>query len=593
MIHNMMPSYLEIQSNLNQKEAGLYPAFNISILRNIIVEPIEPYLRYLAYNINFEAKINFNDYDTIFQDAVGGNAQLLNSSTDCIIIFTKMETLSPLLAQQFPTLKAEYIEAEIDRIDQYISTVLNGIRRQTNAMILWMGFETPINPALGILDVQTTNGQTTTIQRLNNLLIQNLSRSNNSYFVDLNLSIARIGISKYADNRYWHIGQAPFTREALSDIASESFKFIRALKGKNKKCLILDCDNTLWGGIIGEDGLSNIKLSASSYPGSSFYEFQQEILNLYHRGILIALCSKNNESEVWDVFQKHPDMILNKSYITTAQINWNDKASNIRQIANDLNIGLDSLVFVDDSEFEINLVRELLPEVECIHLPIKKPTEYRSILSSCGLFDTLSFTSEDQNRGMMYRAEQQRKEIKNQFVSVEEYHSSLEMVAEFRLSDSFLVPRVAQLTQKTNQFNLTTKRYSEADIIEFASSDNSEVICLSLKDKFGDYGIVGVCIITYGDIECLIDSFLISCRALGRYVEDAFMAEILNYSKSKGCEIIRGNYVATSKNTQVSQLYKELGFVESSLNNFCLQLSDNSPIIKSRFAGKIKSQLPI
>jgi HAD superfamily phosphatase (TIGR01681 family) len=164
--------------------------------------------------------------------------------------------------------------------------------------------------------------------------------------------VARLGLSHFYDSRYWHIGRAPFTRQALREIAIEDFKFIRALKGKAKKCLVLDCDNTLWGGIVGEDGLTGIKLG-QSYPGSAYYEFQQEILNLHHRGVILALCSKNNEEDVWEVFRRHPDMILREEHIATAQINWGDKAANLRRIAQDLNIGLDSLVFVDDSEFEV------------------------------------------------------------------------------------------------------------------------------------------------------------------------------------------------------------------------------------------------
>ncbi len=587
----MSLTYTEIQKFLKEMELRKYPKLNISILRNITIEPITPYLQYLSYNMGYEAAINFGDYDTVFNDAVGGNIQLLNNSTDCVLIFVKLEVLSSLLTYSFPSLSSEQIESEITRIEGYINAVLKGIRQQTNAMILWMGFDLPVNPALGIFDSQNDKGQSGTIHRLNGLVQKNIQCFEHTYFVDLNLSVARIGVRKYFDHRYWHIGRAPFTKDALEDIANESFKFIRALKGKSKKCLVVDCDNTLWAGVIGEDNLAGIKLSKSSHPGSSFYEFQQEIVNLYHRGILVALCSKNNESDVWDVFNNHPDMALHPSHIATAQINWNDKASNIRQIAKDLNIGLDSLVFMDDSEFEINLVRQLLPEVECVHLPASKSTSYRSILTSGGWFDNLLFTQEDKNRGAMYKTEQQRSAAKLDFQSIEEYHQSLEMVVEINFADSLSIPRIAQLTQKTNQFNITSKRYSDADILDYTKRNNADAVFLKLADKFGDYGIVGVCILAYDDKKVTIDTFLLSCRVLGRKVENAFILKILELAKFRGCEIVSGEYLPTEKNLQVADFYHNLGFtsIDNSISEGAIcDIIDN---IDDHFHGKILSNL--
>lgn len=587
----MSLSYTEIQKIVNEIEEGIYPRLNLSILRNITVEPIEPYLRYFAHNIGFVANVQFGDYDTVLQDAIGGNSAILNEATHCVLVFVKLEGLSSLLTQQFPRLTPEQVEAEMTRIDEYVSMLLQGIRQQTTAMILWMSFELPVNPALGILDRQTPLGQYATIQRLNALAQQTLSKLENAYLIDLNLSIARIGFKNYFDHRYWHIGRSPFTRAALQDIASETFKFIRALKGKVKKCLVLDCDNTLWGGVIGEDGLAGIKLSRSSHPGSSYFEFQQEIVNLYHRGVLIALCSKNNEADVWDVFRNHPDMVLQEEHIAAAQINWSDKASNLCQIAKDLNIGLDSLVFIDDSEFEINLVQQFLPEVESIHLCSKKSTEHRLNLAACGLFDSLALTQEDRDRGAMYLAERQRVQSKTEFVTIEQYNQSLEIVAEFCLADAFAIPRIAQLTQKTNQFNLTTKRYSEADIAEFVARQDADVFYLKLRDKFGDYGIVGVCILLYIDKKALIDTFLLSCRVLGRYAEDALLCQALERVRVRGCEIVWGEYLPTSKNAQVEQFYASLGFAQETASHFYCKISQISNLRESRFIGQVISDL--
>jgi FkbH-like protein len=552
-------SYSEIQGFLNQVDMSQLPKLNICVLRNIMVEPIEPYLRYLGHDIGFNLEVNFGEYDNIFQEAVGGKDKLLNEETDFVLIFSKLETLSRDLSLNYTALNADGIKTEVSRIEEYIKNVLAGIRRQTNAVVLWHGFELPVYPALGILDSQSSMSQRTVINSLNEFLRNSLQNHGNAYFVDLNLCMTRLGFSQFYDYRFWHIGRAPYTRQALCEIAMEDFKFIRSLKGKSKKCFVLDCDNILWGGIIGEDGLAGIKLG-QTYPGSAYYEFQQEVLNLYNRGVILALCSKNNEDDVWEVFRKHPDMILREKHIAAAQINWRDKAANIRQIAVDLNIGLDSLVFIDDSEFEVNLIRNTLPEVEVIHMPQTRLMDYRNILASCGLFDTLTISNEDKNRTTMYRAEAARRNLQVQATDLKTYLKTLEMEVDIRFADEFSIPRIAQLTQKTNQFNLTTKRYSEADIESFSNSDQSDVIYLKLKDRFGDSGIVGVCILTYRDKKSIFDTFLLSCRVLGREVEDVFLIQVLKLAKKRGCEAAIGEYYPSPKNNQVRDFYINRGF---------------------------------
>lgn len=557
-------SYADLQAVLNEADLTGLPPLNISILRNVILEPITPYLQYLAYQVNLGGQIKFGAYDNIFQESVGGQKELLNAKTDCVLIFTMLEQLSWDLARNFPALSAEQVQTEVQRVEAYLSAVLVGIREQTPGMILWHGFMTPLHPAWGIWDSQSPQGQRATVAALNQFLQQHLKQQPQAYFVDLDACVGRLGEQNFYDARYWHIGRAPFTRAALAEIAQEDFKFIRALKGKNKKCLILDCDNVLWGGVVGEEGLAGIKLG-KTYPGSAYYEFQQEILNLYQRGVIVGLCSKNNAAEVWEVFQQHPDMVLREKHIATAQINWQDKVSNLRQIATDLNIGLDSIVFVDDSEFEVNLVRELLPEVEVIQLPQGKAVTYRDRLASCGLFDTLTLSTEDKNRGAMYKAEVERKKLQAQTIDLLTYYRSLEMKVEIRFADAFAIPRLAQLTQKTNQFNLTTKRYSEADLVGFVAAAKTDVIYLRLYDRFGDSGIVGLCILRYEAQQAIFDTFLLSCRVLGRGVENVLLSQALKLATQRGCEVAVGAYYATSKNGQVEHFYAEQGFATQSV----------------------------
>ncbi|MBN2501627.1 MAG: HAD family hydrolase [Anaerolineales bacterium] len=556
-----MKTYSQIQEILNADQAliGGLPKLRLVVLRNITLEPIEPYLRYFAYLAGLNAEVHFGNYDNVYLEAVEENSSPLASQADAVLIFTKLETLSWGLAKGYNQFDIAQIQKEKQRLAQYIHDVLSGIRAKTHAMILWHGFEMPVYPSLGIYDSQSAFGQTAVIHDLNQILKDSLAQHSNAYFVDVNVSLIRLGMARYYDPRYWYLAHSPYTREALAEIAAEDFKYIRALKGKNKKCLVLDCDNVLWGGVVGEDGLAGIKLG-KTYPGSIYYEFQQTILNLYHRGIILALCSKNNPADVWDVFQKHPDMALREEHIAAAQINWQDKATNLRQIAADLNIGLDSIVFADDSEFEINLIRHELPEVTALHLPVERALFSSDELISPGWFDTLTITSEDKFRGQAYKAEASRKQMLSNATDLDSYYRSLELVAEIRLGDAFTIPRIAQLTQKTNQFNLTTKRYSEAEIQAFVESDDNDVLCLKLGDRFGDLGIVGACIVQYEDGKALIDTFLFSCRALGRKAEEVLLNTCLSLAKMRGCSTAIGFYYPTKKNAQVEGFYPSQGF---------------------------------
>jgi len=557
------PPYSEIQAFLRAARTEELPGLTISVLRNIVLEPMVPYLRYLAFQMGFNGQVRFGQYDNVYQEAVGGDGELLTRDLDCVMVFLYLEQLSPKLTSQFAGSSEANIRGDVERIRSYIQDVVQGIRRQTDGLVIWHGFEMPLYPGLGVWDGQTESGQSHVIDTLNEFLRDALHAVPNCYYLDMNHCVARVGGTHFYDARHWYTAKAPYSRFAMQEMACEESKFLRPLKGKNKRCIALDCDNTLWGGIVGEDGLLGIQLS-KTYPGASYRAFQQEILNLYHRGVILALCSKNNEADVWEVFEKHPDMVLRKDHIATAQINWQDKATNLRRIAGDLNIGLDSVVFIDDDEFEADFVRQALPEVHVMHLPRTRAADNGTILAACGLFDTLVLSAEDRERGAMYQAEATRKKLKEQAADLESYLRSLEMVLEIRFATSFTIPRIAQLTQKTNQFNLTTRRYNEASIRALVEDGAAEVLVVTLDDKLGDLGLVGVCILRYEQETADIDTLLLSCRALGRGVEDVLIRHILMQAKSHGCCMVAGTYIKTNKSAQVESFYLMHGFNEVS-----------------------------
>lgn len=554
-------SFADLSKWLRETDRSGFRPFRLVVLRNIVVEPLEAYLRYGAGRLGLDLDIQWGDYDTISSEAVGEASKWISLDTQAVMVFCHLEGASWGLARQFNSLDRTHQEAELARVVDWTETVIRGIRSKTQAMILWQGFLTPAYPAQGIFDSQTSNGQLAVVRQLNDALRDALRKTPAAYFVDLDLCRGRVGDRHFYDYRYWHMGRAPFSLEAYEEIASENLKFLRAVVGKAKKCLVLDCDNVLWGGVVGEDGLANLKLGAS-YPGSVYQEFQQVVLDLHNRGVILALCSKNNEADVREVFRRHPDMILQEAHFAAQRVNWNDKVRNLRELAAELNIGLDSMVFVDDSEFEIDLIRSQLPEVETIYIPAAVASRAGYLLLSSGLFDTLTVSAEDKRRGQMYREEAIRQHQRAAVTDLEGYYRSLDMRLEMCFVDDISLPRLAQQTQKTNQFNLTTRRYTEADIQAFARREDAAVIFVRLRDRFGDSGIVGTCILTFAQGEALIDTFLLSCRALGRGVEDAFLSQSLRLAKARGASAVVGEYYATGKNAQVSDFFASRGFEE-------------------------------
>lgn len=563
------PTLAEIHALLRDPALADLPPLDLAVLRNVTVEPLEPFLRYQAAQAGFNARLRFGTFDGILQDALSDDSGVVAASPGGILVFLHLEVFSEALARRLPTLDAATVDAEVDRFAAYVQGTLAGLRGRTQAPILWHGFERPLHPAFGIADSRLERGQLAVVQRLNAVLRQALAAVDNAWFVDLDEVQTLVGARDFHDRRYWHIGRSPFGRAAQRAIAELDFRFLRALNGKAKKCLVLDCDNTLWGGILGEDGLEGIKLG-HSFPGSAFRDLQHEIAGLGARGVILALCSKNEADDVWRVFREHPDMVLREEHIAAARINWRDKAANLRELAAELNIGLDAMVFVDDSPVECALVRESLPEVTVIQLPVDQVVEHRWTLAASGLFDTPALSDEDRRRGSMYKAEAQRRELQAQATDLKGFWTSLEMEVVVAHADDFSFPRLAQLEQRTNQFNLTTRRLGEAELRALAA-EGGAVLSLALKDRFGDYGIVGMAALRRDGAHAEIVSLMMSCRALGREVERALLAAVVDTARRLGAAALTGVYVPTKKNAQVAGFYPANGFAPAGDGVFRLE----------------------
>ena len=542
---------------ITPEESGL-PPLRVAILRNFTLDTMIPVIKGEIALSGSYPMIYLGDYDSIARDALTPDSALYASQPDFVIIAQWLENLTPSLVARFLSLGPTQVNDEVERVLTETDAMVASLRRHSNAPILVNNFPLPTYTTLGILDAQSEDYQTHAILRLNLELLRRARQWPDVYLVDYMGLMARVGSAQGMDDRYWHIGQAPIGNRAVVPLGQEYAKFFRALKGNTRKCLVLDCDNILWGGVVGEESLSGIKLG-TSYPGSCYRAFQQEILNLHDRGVILALCSKNNEADVLEVFRDHQDMVLRETHFATWQVNWGDKVTNLTRIAKDLNIGLDSLVFVDDSQFECDLVREQLPQVAVLQLSTD-PSTFRAKLSAGAYFDALVFSAEDRERNRMYRDDAQRRNLTESGSSLSEYLAKLEMVACIGLADELTIPRVSQLTQKTNQFNLTTRRYGEAEIRTLLQNPEAAVFYLKLSDRTGNLGIVGVAIMRYSEKLAEIDTLLLSCRVIGRGAEDALLAHILASAKARGCTSVRGRYLLSKKNMQVASFYAQRGF---------------------------------
>lgn len=385
------------------------------------------------------------------------------------------------------------------------------------------------------------------------------ARSGAIIIADIARLAASIGYERWDDPRHWHASKLPFSPDFTPVYADVIARVVGALKGKAKKVLVLDLDNTLWGGVIGDDGLDGISLGQGSATGEAFLAIQNFALDLRQRGVVLAVCSKNEDATARQPFKEHPEMALKEEHIAVFQANWTDKASNLRTIAEKLNLGIDSLVFVDDNPAEREQVRRELPMVAVPELP-EEPAFYPRYLAAAGYFEAVAFSEEDRARADQYQTNAVRAELMSSSSDINSYLRSLEMRCRIGSVSSLNRPRVAQLINKSNQYNLTTRRYTEAQVADMETRQDKLMLQVRLEDRFGDNGIISIAIVNKTGREWDIDTWLMSCRVLGRCVENAVLATIADYARSQGATALTGSYIPSAKNQMVQDHYKKLSF---------------------------------
>jgi FkbH-like protein len=445
--------------------------------------------------------------------------------------------------------------SELETALSMIETVRTGMR---GIPVIVQTMAPPPEGFLGSFDTRILGSYRNQIIDFNSRLIESLKDSSDILF-DVAGIAQLVGIENWHDERQWFMSKLPFAPEYTPLYADHLGRIIGAMRGKSRKCLVLDLDNTLWGGVIGDDGLKGISLGQGDATGEAFVEIQHMALDLRRHGIVLAVSSKNDDATARLPFQEHPDMVLKEDDIAVFQANWTDKASNLEAIAKALNISVDALVLLDDNPAERAQVRGALPTVAVPELP-NDPSLYRRTLLAAGYFETVGFSDEDRRRADQYQANAKRAELSDNAPNLGDFLNSLNMNITFSPFDETGRSRIAQLINKSNQFNLTTRRYSEAEIEKFQNDPAIFTLQVRLTDIFGDNGMISVVICKKKATEWEIDTWLMSCRVLGRQVEEAVLGEIANNARKNDIKGLIGRYIPSGRNKLVQDHYKKLSF---------------------------------
>lgn len=474
---------------------------------------------------------------------------------DFAVVWTQpesvIESFRPVLAYQNSS-----IEAILAEVDEYCSLLLN-IRQRVKSVFVPTWVLPPYQRGLGLLDLKAETGLAHILIRMNLRLVENLARASDIYVLDTQRWLALIG--KHAFNsKLWYIGKIPFSNELFSEAAKDIKAALRGIGGQARKLIILDLDDTLWGGIVGDVGWENIRLGGHDYLGEAYADFQATLKALTHRGILLGIVSKNEEATALEAIERRPEMVLKLADFAGWKINWQDKAQNIVDLVAELNLGLQSVVFIDDNPVERARVAEALPEVLVPDWPQDK-TLYKSALLSLHCFDTPSLSQEDLSKTEMYTSERQRQALKGSLGSLEAWLHSLDIVVTVEPLNKLNLARTAQLLNKTNQMNLTTRRMTESELAEWARQTHHKLWTFRVADKLGDAGLTGIAGLEVENGAAKIVDFVLSCRVMGRKVEESMLYTLISYAQSLGLAEVQAQYIPTPKNKPCLSFFEQSG----------------------------------
>lgn len=553
----LMRKQKSIRRKLLAREHGGYIDKRIAILCGSTTDDIKNILELFLLDAGIRPQFYQSEYNKYYEDAVFGNSELDEFQPEIIVVFTSVVNIleCPALGDSSNVVRDKH-DAEMRRFSQIWEKLSV---RYPAAIIIQNNIDLSYETGLGNLDAVESYGMTRFIELLNRSFSDYAATHDNFYLHDLHGLAARIGLSKWHDRFQYYAYKLAMSYDVIPDVSLSLAKIIKGILGKNKKCLVLDLDNTLWGGIIGDDGMENIEIGHETPTAEAYTAFQQYVLGLKARGVILAVCSKNEEDVAKTGFD-HPDSVLHVDDFVSFRANWEPKNRNIQAIAEEINIGTDSLVFIDDNPAERQIVRDTMPEVAVPEVDPVDVFSYIRAIEGGGYFEPVTISEDDRKRNASYMENKQRRELAGSMESYDDFLQSLQMEAEIAPFRPMYFDRIAQLTNKSNQFNLTTRRYTRADIEQMANEPQYITLYGRLTDKFGDNGLVSVVIGEKIGDEVHILLWLMSCRVLKRGMEQMMLDVLAERAAADGCKELIGYYYKTVKNKMVSDLYATFGF---------------------------------
>lgn len=550
-------TFEKLRKNLKQDFSSL-KKIRVALLSDSASQFLAMALRGYGYECKLNLDIYEAPYNQIDHEILNPASDLYHFNPDFILIFNSSYKLHKKFSLLTDDQKVKFSTNYASQLKEFYAVL---IKQMPACKIIYANFPEINTSIFGNYANKVLFSFDYQLRQLNVELMHTSEQLGNLFINDLSNIQNKVGRDRFHDYRLYINADMAYSLDVLPELAKNTLDIINAMLGNFKKCLILDLDNTLWGGIIGDDGIENIEIGNIGI-GKVYSEFQTWIKELKERGIILAICSQNNEEIAKRPFINHPEMILRLEDISVFVANWGSKAENIKYIQSILNIGFNSMVFVDDDVYQRHLVRTYLPEVCVPELP-HDPANYLSYLSTLNLFEIANFSEEDKSRAKYYKEESERIQLKSAYTTEVDYLKSLEMEGGILAFNEFTLPRVTQLIQRSNQFNLRTIRYAEEQLLEIAQSKEFFSLAFSMKDKFGEYGIVSIIIVkSISSQELFIDTWIMSCRVLKRTLEGFALNWIVRVARNAGYKKLIGEYIPTNKNSLVVDHYKKMGFQE-------------------------------
>jgi FkbH-like protein len=551
-----LSEYISLSKNLDT--LNLEKKIKVAIMSSFTLNGLDETIRVMCSELDTRCQSYVSGYNQYNQELLDPKSDLYNFSPDITFLILDIRNFLGDVFHFPYNLSDKDRRILVKEKTEELKKLLTIFEENSKSKLVISNFNIPSYSPNGIIETRSEFGFHEMIEEINKSLRDICKKKNSVYMYDFNNFVSKHGEKTVFDYRQFHVGDIQIIYNLIPFLANNLMSYIKPILGKNRKCIVLDLDNTLWGGVVGEDGFDGVELGHTP-RGKAFVEFQKELLALWNQGIILAVNSKNNFEDAIKVIREHPDMILHEKNFASIQINWNDKAQNMKQISNEINIGLDSIVFFDDDKINQERIKQEFPQILVIDMS-GDPSNFVSILKEINDFNVLHRTIEDTKRGEMYAQQRERKSLENSVSNLDDFLKQLDIKIKIKKSNKFLIPRISQLTLKTNQFNLTTKRYQEEDIDDLSNNENFEVGCAQVLDKFGDNGITGVYIVEKNKNFWMLDTFLLSCRIMGRGIEDAILIEIVKKAKENGIDEIRANFIPTEKNKPSENFLSDFGF---------------------------------